>query len=323
MSKAYAAISIGVGAALRMGLHVYSQGIREQFSPHELFQRRKVFAILNFTQCYLSSMLGMPMLIQNADPEQLLPVPEDHIWDQGRNLVIQQPTSPVANTILLCKLGLVLAEVVQSHFQEDRGKSPSRRSSITAITNYDQIERWERDLQKWHDELPSISPGAMDENVLRAQLMLRFVDASVRISIYRPFIQHVVRNRQDTEFNQKGFEYGSASLKASMQAIWLADTMDQQGVLSHTQWYVIYNLAIGACSLTLFALWSRDDPTVHEVQAAAKKANELLEKLSSISMSAKRCLESLNALSDKIRESSGQSVSPRTQFMQAIGASYF
>ena len=116
---------------------------------------------------------------------------------------------------------------------------------------------------------------------------------------------------------------GSASLKASMQAIWLADTMNRESVLSHAQWYVIYNLAIGACSLSLFAISSTGDPTVGEVRAAAEKAKELLEVLSQRSISARRCLESLNALHQKIAESQGSSASPRTQFMEAIGAMDF
>lgn len=321
-SKAYAAISIAVGAALRMGLHTYSPAFREQFSAHELTQRRQVFASLNFTQTYLSSMLGMPMLLQSVDPEQLLPLPEADVHDDGKRLVAAQPTSPASNSVLLCKLGRILAEVVQGHFSEHR-KARWQRPSTGSLANYDQMERWERELQEWHQDLPSIPPNAMDQNVLRAQLMLRFVDASVRTAIYRPFIQHVVRNRQDPDFSQKGFECGSASLKASMQAIWLADTMNREGVLSHAQWYVIYNLAIGACSLSLFAISSTEDPTVEEVRAAAEKAKELLEILSQRSVGARRCLESLNALHQKIAESRGSSASPRTQFMEAIGAMDF
>lgn len=319
-SKAYGAISIAVAAALRMGLHVYSPAMRERFSAYELTQRRNVFSNLNFTQCYLSSMLGMPMLLQNADPEQLIPVPEDDLPDRGRSLVLRQPTTPVAATILLCRLGTILGEVVQSHFQAQRVTTRCRPSAASSSS---EIEGWERELSEWNEGLPAISPEAMDRSVLRAQLMLRFVDAAVRVAIYRPFIQHVVRTAQDSEFSQKGFEYGSACLKASMQAIWLADTMDSYGILSHAQWYVVYNLAIGACSLTLFAICSGENPTVPEVQAAAEKAKQLLEKLSQASMSARKCLESLNALHRNISDPPDQATSPRTQFMQAIGAMEF
>ena len=80
-SKAYNFICIGIGAALRMGLHVYSPSMRNRFSAKELTTRRQVFGVLHWTQIALSSMLGMPLLLRDVAAEQTCAVPEDELYD--------------------------------------------------------------------------------------------------------------------------------------------------------------------------------------------------------------------------------------------------
>ncbi|QIW96677.1 hypothetical protein AMS68_002195 [Peltaster fructicola] len=315
-SKAHTIICMGIAAALRMGLHVSSATLREQYSAHELTQRRTVFAVLNFTQVYLSSVLGMPLLLKEPDPMQRISVPEEEMHDQGDSLVTKQPLSPVVATILMCRLLQVLADVTKTY----ESVSGAEDLSGSYTVGYKNITRWEEELRKWYDNLPPISPGSVTKTVLRAQLLLRVVDASIRLSIYRPFVQHILRSAQDPDFDEKGFECGSSCLQASMQLIWLSNTMEINGLLENLPWYVVYNLTLATSSLMLFELGAKHNTTIGDTSAAAQKARELLSKLGQKCLSARRCSESLDALQNEISQSRTSTVSPRTQFMRAIGA---
>lgn len=315
-SKAHTLICMGIAAALRMGLHVSSSSIRQQYSSYELTERRRVFAVLYFTQVYLSSVLGVPLLLKDPDPQQTIAVPEEDLHDQGESLVSKEPLSPVSATILTCKLMQVLAEVTKTYQTASAGELFSESHTI----DYEEITKWEAQLKQWHESLPHISPGVVTQFVLRAQLLLRCIDASIRIAIFRPFVQHVLRTAQDPDFDQKGFECGSSCLQASMQIIWLANTMDINSLLDDSPWYLAYNLALAAGSLMLFELGARHDIILGDTSAAAQKARELLSKLGRTSLSARRCSESLDALQNEISQSRASTMSPRSQFMRAIGA---
>ena len=67
----------------------------------------------------------------------------------------------------------------------------------------------------------------------------------------------------------------------------------------------------------LFVLGNEEGPTIEESTAAATRAKEILRKLGETNISARRCSESLVALSDNDRP---QADSPRTRFMRAVGA---
>lgn len=112
ISKAYACICTAASAALRMGLHVSSSALRQKLSKAELSKRRRVFAILNIIDTIVSSVLGMPKILQHADADQIIPVPEEDLPDEGRSLVDEHPMSPVAETIISAKLFRILVSTL-------------------------------------------------------------------------------------------------------------------------------------------------------------------------------------------------------------------
>ena len=107
-SKAYTIICVGASAALRLGLHVSSSTFRQRLSAYQLTQRRRTFAVLNMMDIVISSTLGMPNILRDADAEQLLPVPLEHSKDDGAAFVLANPLSPVAETILSCRIYRIL-----------------------------------------------------------------------------------------------------------------------------------------------------------------------------------------------------------------------
>ena len=108
VSEAYACICTGVSAALRIGLHVSSSAFQNRISKDELTKRRVVFAVLYSLDTGMSSMLGMPNILRDADPDQIVAVPEPELADEGANFVQVHPHAPVSETILSTKLYRIL-----------------------------------------------------------------------------------------------------------------------------------------------------------------------------------------------------------------------
>lgn len=57
LSRAYSRICVAVAAALRMGLHVSDLSSQEHYNAHQRCQRRRVFAVLNMMDTYVSDLL--------------------------------------------------------------------------------------------------------------------------------------------------------------------------------------------------------------------------------------------------------------------------
>ncbi|KAK4497130.1 hypothetical protein PRZ48_011580 [Zasmidium cellare] len=320
MSMAYGYICAGVTAAMRMGLHVSSTSLRNKFTPAELTERRQVFGVLTMMDTYISSILGMPNILRDADPDAIVPAPEEEMHDLGRAWSLANPLSPVSETLLNAKLFAIQAKILQEHY-------PPSKYAVNSNGKFSipdgKIDAFAAELETWHADLPEMSPSnVVDDRALRSQLLLRFCFHSVQVSLYRPFLHHVARDRNDPTFNFKGYEFGSACIKACTQVVWLIDAIDRHGFLHEAQWFNTYHLAFAASSLMLFILSNRDGPTVEESQVAVVKAKELLGKQARRNIAARRCYESLARIPGTEAEVLGEggSMSPRTRFMVGIGA---
>lgn len=321
MSMAYGYICAGVTAAMRMGLHVSSSSMRGRFTPAELTERRQVFGVLNMMDTYISSILGMPNILRDADPDAIVPAPEEEMHDLGRTWSLANPLSPVSETLLNAKLFGIQAKILQEHYPQS--KYSVNPTSGKYEINDNRINAFAAELENWHQDLPEMSPTGVDDRALRSQLLLRFCYHTVQVSLYRPFLHHIARDRNDPQFNYKGYAFGSACIKACTQVVWLIDAIDRHGFLHEAQWFNTYHLAFAASSLMLFVLANRDGPapTVEESQVAASRARELLGKQARRNIAARRCYESLARIPDiGMGGGEGGSMSPRTRFMVGIGA---
>lgn len=75
-----------------------------------------------------------------------------------------------------------------------------------------------------------------DQRALLAQLYLRLQHSGVQFILYRPFLAHLVRHRQDPSFNYDGYAFGSAGLQAATQLVFIIDAFDNHGFLHEAQW---------------------------------------------------------------------------------------
>lgn len=294
MSKAYSLICTGAATALRMGLHVSSPALRSAFSSDELLQRRRVFATLNMADTYLSSLLGLPKILRYADQEQTLGLRDEDMLDGGRAFIMRNPTELSAESVLCQKLNNILARLNESRFQSNRDYTPL--SGEFYDEQPDSVTMREAEIQEWHTELPAMFEGPSDIRVLQTQLHLRLWHSLAQIILYRPFLHHLARDRQDPKFNIRGYEFGSACVRAAMQAVLVVETFKTNDILHEGYWLNIYMLEYSASILAFFVTSSVQRTTVEESLVAAWKANDMLAYLGKYSLAARRCFKSLNSL---------------------------
>lgn len=302
ISKAYSHICIGISTALRMGLHVTGQPMRLSFTTEELFQRRKVFATLNMMDIYLSSLLGMPNILKDADLEQTLSLPDDELHDGGASFIRENPTSAVAETILCQKINLILAKILESRYKVGRRAEQSSLEPEEACTEgYDLVAAREVELEDWHNSLPALHEDPSDKRALQAQLTLRLWHSLAQVVLYRPFLHYLARNGQDPKFNIRGYECASTCVRAAMQAIWIIEAINTNSLLHEGYWLYMYLLGVAASILIFFVSSSVQKATLEESSASAIKARNLLKLLAKYNLSAKRCHDSLSVVLDTLR----------------------
>ena len=90
--------------------------------------------------------------------------------DLGRSWSLNNPLSPVSETILNAKLFRIQAKILEEHF-------PASKYSVNADGKHEiddrRIKEFEQALEKWHEDLPEMSPTGVDDRALRSQLLLR------------------------------------------------------------------------------------------------------------------------------------------------------
>ncbi|KAK9234438.1 hypothetical protein V1525DRAFT_413084 [Lipomyces kononenkoae] len=295
VSKAHSCISSGVAAALRMGLHTSgSKGLALLSKEDERFQDRRVLAVLNMMNTYLSSLLGLPKTLKGTDTLSTLGLHDEDLPDQGGKFVLQNPTDPSADAVLCQKLNNILEKISEA------------RSTTTKILTHTVGETYqepshfvtsrEAELREWHNDLPAIPEDTLDIVALRSQLILRLWHAMVQIILYRPFLHHLARDVQDPKFSISGYEYGSACVQAAMQAVWLIEALQKNSILHEAYYLVLYILGYAGHILVFFVTSSSQPETVTETTVAALKARDILEFLARYSLSAKASAKSLNVL---------------------------
>lgn len=198
--QAYECNYAGIAAALRMGLHLPGSSFGGSFMDRQLTQRRQVFAVLNFMDVFISSVLGIRHTLEGVDRDQLIAVPEEETFDDGRSFVERNPYSPTSETILIGKLYRIQVKILTSRYSAAESPTGLTRSYEPG---YEDIAGWEAELREWHQSLPEMSPENVDARVLRSQLGLRLGFATVQTVMYQPFLHHFIEGQTDRHFDTK------------------------------------------------------------------------------------------------------------------------
>jgi hypothetical protein len=159
-------VGIALRSALRMGLHRHLP--HTSIAPIKDQSRRMVFHTIRQMDIYLSTTLGLPLLLQDRDIDQPLPteVDDEYITDGG----IQRPPPGTPSFLEAfnahTKLMRILAQVVDCLYPPtgtDEGPL-----DVTYLISFAKIKEIEQDLHDWHGNLsPTWRPGPEPEGDLQ------------------------------------------------------------------------------------------------------------------------------------------------------------
>jgi hypothetical protein len=157
LNSCHTFIGIALRSALRMGLHRHLPTI--SLGPVKDETRRRVFYTIRQMDIYLSTTLGLPLLLEEKDIDQPWPaeVDDQYITDSG----IQWPPPGTLSMLEASNANLrlmhILAKVVRDIYPPtgtDDGPAE------TYMISFSKIRELEQDLRDWHGQLsPTWRPG--------------------------------------------------------------------------------------------------------------------------------------------------------------------
>jgi len=159
LSECHIFVGIALRSAFRMGLHRHLPHVR--MTPIEDQYRRRVFHVIQQMDIYLSTAIGLPLVLREEDIDQPLPaeVDDDYITETA---ILDPPlgTHSFAQAFNAhAKLMRILAKVVQTLY-------PPNGVVGEPVVIYARVKGIEKDLHDWSEQLPAIwRPGPEGEDV--------------------------------------------------------------------------------------------------------------------------------------------------------------
>jgi len=153
ISTCYSYISVALASSLRMGFH--RSDAADAFDLIERETRKRMFWILRTMETYITTLLGLPKLIndEDIDQEQLLEVDDEFITART---IVPMPRShapTIAATIAHVQLTTILAKVVQSVYGSK--DSWHARDGLCQV-DYTKVAAIEKELEQWCQQLPPV-----------------------------------------------------------------------------------------------------------------------------------------------------------------------
>lgn len=298
-SAAYTIVSTAAAAARRTGLDKSYDPLDHPFTPEERFRRRQVFAVLYMMDTYFDSILGMPKCLNHIALPQQLGLHDEDLRDEGATFLAQNPTTSLAETVLCQKLYRVHVKIL-----DHEARTSSSHSSQTQTMTTAWVGARETEISQWAKELPTHMNDPSDKRATTAQLVLRLHQAAAQITLYRPFLHHLGRERSDERFNTTGYEYGSKCVQAASQSIWLVESFKTYGIFHEAIWFNTYALAFSATILCYFVICSKRcgfyDESVDESIKAATWAWDMLRVLARESERSSAFCEALDPIVESL-----------------------
>jgi len=170
LSGCHTFVGIAIRSALRMGLHRRLTHIR--MTPIEDETRRRVFHVIRQMDIYLSTTLGLPLLLRDKDIDQPLPTEVDDEYITEHGIHNPPPGTPCFFQAFNAHANLmqILAKVVE-HLYPPNGIGEA--SSVTYMISHDRIKEIEQDLRSWSDELPTAWRPGPDGNTQVIRYVVR------------------------------------------------------------------------------------------------------------------------------------------------------
>ncbi|KAI7759110.1 hypothetical protein LZL87_013387 [Fusarium oxysporum] len=191
----------------------------EELVPSDRAFLALVFSVLYAIDTYLASTLGVPKLFHQVDTFQILPLRDENLNDHGISFVRQNPHTPEAETLVSCRILVIMAEIHTRRSPFGKGMALNSDSRTYRLTSQD-VAYLDAQLTEWYNSLPPVDEIPPVKRALHAQLAIRHTYAITQMALHRPFLHHLTRKADDHSFCMEGYAYGSQCITAAMQTVW-------------------------------------------------------------------------------------------------------
>ncbi|KAF1809717.1 hypothetical protein P152DRAFT_476138 [Eremomyces bilateralis CBS 781.70] len=311
ISHCYTHICIALSSATRMGLH--RSATSQRFGSIDREVRKRIFWVIRTMDTYVTTILGLPRTLNDDDIDQELPgnVDDEFLTESGAIQPMQDHPRFSSMTALNAHVRLlrIMSRVVKTVHSGHRPQA----AAMQAVpgpgpykVDYAKIVAVEAELDAWFSELPSYPCGALQDvpiEHVKQQLLLRLAYAHVQMVLYRPFLHHISKSRNDPNFDLRAFACASACTKAAMQAIWLVQALEDRKLLVGCYWFTVYITFFAVACLLMFVLTNGHDPSAKDTFDFAERGRNILVKMKGgCGLTASRCVECLEPIFAKIPE---------------------
>jgi hypothetical protein len=305
LNSCYNLIGIALRSALRMGLHRHI--LDPRMTPIESETRKRVFHTTRQMDIYLSTTLGLPIVLQSKDIDQPLPIAIDDENIRADALLQMNGSKPSINEAFNAhaKLMDILAMVVECVYPPRA--APRKSTHATYMIDCNRLREVEIKLENWYQQLPdNLRPGNNDDvQFQRAQILLRFAYAHVQMMLYRPFMQYL--NHQETthgdESDDRYQAFATAGLRICRNIISIGLEIRKQAALIGPYWFITYTQFIAVLCLTFYASSNPDKPESSDIIKDAVLGKESISGFNQKSLAADRLSAALESMFDQLPES--------------------
>ncbi|TFB01739.1 Activator of stress protein [Trichoderma ghanense] len=283
----YTYLCTSMSVALRMGLH------RSFHNTQDILSReisKRVFLALKLLSLEVSTCVGLPILVNDEDSDQELPLEVNDAYIQ-RGRVAKQPPNEIcyaSGSICYFRLQNILYRVLKDVYPR---KGRASRGSVNYVVKVDTIRGIEQDLEKWVKEIPA-----------GYRLGTYYEDRAVQ----RPFLHYDIETSNSTQ-GQKSTgrsPFASACIQACQNIIDLCQDICRWGLMTEAVWPTIRTLT--SCMLTLYyiAIMHQDPDEEDMIYKALSTGRKLLQVMEKRSHQARRNIitSSLSIKFDHVRE---------------------
>ncbi|KAK4449686.1 fungal-specific transcription factor domain-containing protein [Podospora aff. communis PSN243] len=304
LSECHSFVGIALRSAFRMGLHRHLPHVR--MTPIEDQHRRRLFHVIWQMDIYLSTAIGLPLVLREQDIDQPLPaeVGDEFITETA---ILEPPpgTYNLAQAFNAhAKLMRILAKVVQTLY-------PPSGVLGDAVFICARVKDIEKDLHSWFEQLPTVwrpGPPADDVQVTRLRALLRFAYAHVQMMLYRPFLHAPLHGTGHAGLTADKLlqPCRAAGVQVCRNILRIGFEIRKQGVLIGPYWFIMHTQFLAVLSLVFHVLNNKDEPASAEILAEAHQGKDNICGLSKRSLVAHRVATALQALFEKLPDRLGE-----------------
>ncbi|KAI5459561.1 fungal-specific transcription factor domain-containing protein [Mariannaea sp. PMI_226] len=301
LSSCYTFVGVALRSALRMGLHRHLPHASMNLIVKET--RRRIFHTIRQTDIFLSTTLGLPLLLQEKDIDQPLPteVNDEYITQDGFLTPPAGMNSFLEAFNAHTKLMQILARIVEQLYPpKGTERSPS---NVTYKISCSHIKEIESELQAWSEHLPEAWRPGVGRNTqdTRIKVLLRFAYAYVQMMLYRPFLlyfSYPVPTSEDID--EQCFALATAGVNVCRNIIQIGWEIRKQAVLIGPYWFITYTQFIAILCLLSYVIRYPDKPDSTDLLAEAKLGKNCISGLTQRIEVADKVTAALNSLFEQL-----------------------